>query len=78
MTNAELLRANGNRWRVLIYDGRNRELRDVVFVRAPSRERAERLALQVSVVRGGRFADAKPYDPRRGEMWRRGLIRYVT
>jgi len=64
MSPAELLAANGNRWRVRVWTcgNRRRTARPDVFVRAEDRDTAIRIARRVVGRKGS--LDAWPWDPR--------------
>jgi len=63
MNEQQLLKATGNAWKVLIYKGGNRRrLLRVPFVRASDREKAERVALEITPE--GNAATAFAWDPR--------------
>ena len=57
----ELLEATGNAWQVECYEGGNRrQVVRIVYVRAPTRERAEAIARSVS---RKKCVSARPWDP---------------
>lgn len=63
MTEAELLEATGNIWRVHCYrDGNMRKLDRVMYIRAALRSKAQEIARTHA---GCPVASAMPYDPRK-------------
>ncbi len=75
MTEQELLRATGGKWRVSCFrNGNWREADRTLFVRACSREVAEDIARSVS---GRRNCRAVAYDPTK-DFTMRGYVQQVT
>lgn len=57
----DLLRANGNRWKVLCWkDGNRSKLKDKIYVQCPTRSEAEQIASKRS---GCRTCYAFPWNP---------------